>query len=431
MKPDKLDIKIQEAAAQNEAAYDEQAWAAMEKLLDKEMPQKKKDNKKIFWWFLLLFIVIAGLWIITRPGENQKQTMVPEKTNTAAQSAGGADQTLKDQKMTVTQNENDNVASNERPESEQKKSVSEKKSTIIFSTNHPNKKITGSEKENSSGANSFTKIDNNSYTDAESSDKKNVTQPTNESKVSVEGTEPDKSVANENSIAIANTKNDSTTKKNSQDSTKKNKVSGNKNKFANPFLVSVSAGPDISAVSLNDPGKIELLYGAGIGYKINKRWTVRTGFYMVKKGYGAKTSDYHPPAGFWNYYPDLKSIDAICKIYEVPLIVNYNFGETPKHTWFASAGLSSYFMKKEDYSYISKSPTGQTSYHDYTVRNENQHYFSSVRLSAGYEKKVSNKISFTAEPYINLPVSGIGYGKVKLYGAGVLFSLNVKPFSKK
>src|SRR5690242_14370606 len=127
MKPDKLDIKIQEAAAQNEAAYDEQAWAAMEKLLDKEMPQKKKDNKKIFWWFLLLFIVIAGLWLIIRSGQNQKVTMIPEKTNTAANSAGGADQTLKDQKMTVTQNGNDNVASNERPESEQKKSVSEKK----------------------------------------------------------------------------------------------------------------------------------------------------------------------------------------------------------------------------------------------------------------------------------------------------------------
>ena len=46
MKPDKLDIKIQDAAAQNEPAYNEQAWSSMEKLLDKEMPQKKKEKRK-------------------------------------------------------------------------------------------------------------------------------------------------------------------------------------------------------------------------------------------------------------------------------------------------------------------------------------------------------------------------------------------------
>jgi hypothetical protein len=54
-----------------------------------------------------------------------------------------------------------------------------------------------------------------------------------------------------------------------------------------------------------------------------------------------------------------------------------------------------------------------------------------LKLSAGYEKKLSSKIFLTAEPYLNLPLTGIGYGKVKLYSAGILFSLNVKPFSKK
>jgi hypothetical protein len=88
-------------------------------------------------------------------------------------------------------------------------------------------------------------------------------------------------------------------------------------------------------------------------------------------------------------------------------------------------------MKREDYDYFSKNASGQNSYGNYSIKNKNQHYFSSVRLSAGYEKKLGNSISITTEPYLSLPVNGIGYGKVKLYGAGVLFTVNIKPFAKK
>ncbi|MEO8961205.1 MAG: hypothetical protein ABI325_04945, partial [Ginsengibacter sp.] len=149
-----------------------------------------------------------------------------------------------------------------------------------------------------------------------------------------------------------------------------------------------------------------------------------------KKIYDANLSDYHPPARFWNYYPDLKYINADCKIYEVPLIVNYNFRQTPKYTWFGSAGISSFFMKKEDYSFLSKSSSGQTSYNNYTINNKNQHYLSSIRLSAGYVRKLKNNISILAEPYLALPLTGVGYGKVKLYSAGILFTINVKPFAQ-
>jgi hypothetical protein len=87
-------------------------------------------------------------------------------------------------------------------------------------------------------------------------------------------------------------------------------------------------------------------------------------------------------------------------------------------------------MKREDYDYFSKNASGQNSYGSYSIKNKNQHYLSSIRLSAGYEKKLANSISITTEPYLSLPVNGIGYGKVKLYGAGVLFTVNVKPFAK-
>jgi hypothetical protein len=36
-----------------------------------------------------------------------------------------------------------------------------------------------------------------------------------------------------------------------------------------------------------------------------------------------------------------------------------------------------------------------------------------------------------AEPYIKLPLTGVGYGKVKLNSGGVLFSIGVNPFNAK
>jgi len=37
----------------------------------------------------------------------------------------------------------------------------------------------------------------------------------------------------------------------------------------------------------------------------------------------------------------------------------------------------------------------------------------------------------TAEPYLKLPLGGVGYGKVKLNSTGILFSVSVKPFEQK
>ena len=209
------------------------------------------------------------------------------------------------------------------------------------------------------------------------------------------------------------------------------KTGSGKNKFTNSFSINFSAGPDVSAVTFDNIGKVNAAYGIGIGYNISKNWNVRTGFYIEKKLYQARPSDYHPPVRFWYNFPDLKTIDADCKVYAVPVIVSYNISENQKKIWFAGVGLASYFMKKETYDYNSKSASGQTSYISYTINNKNKHYFSILRLSAGYERKLSDNISFITEPYIGTPLSGVGFGKVKLYSSGVSFTLKVKPFSKK
>jgi hypothetical protein len=198
------------------------------------------------------------------------------------------------------------------------------------------------------------------------------------------------------------------------------------------FFLSLSAGPDLSATEARNPGKVKLLAGAGLGYSYKDRFTLRTGFYTSRKVYSAMPDDYYPPDNsFWAYYPFMEKIDADCKVYEIPVSLSYQFGHTAKDHWFASAGLSSYLMKKETYKYYYKyTQSGPTVKNTWTLRNKNNHYFSVMTLSGGYQRNLGKTFSLTAEPYVKIPLGGVGYGKVKLKGAGMLVTVGIKPFAK-
>lgn len=431
MKPDKLDIKIQEAAAHNTPAYNELAWSSMESLLDKEMPQQKKDKKRIFWLFLFLLLGTGTLLLITHPWKNAGDSVISAKIDSV--NAPGVRNNASTELSDI-----DNAHKSTLPSSQSyTNEIDFQKSTFkkALKSKEAQKSINDAMVNDNEG-NKLIAYRRNDRMENEKRIHQPVTIPGKNDKVeqhddlqnSVEATKKELEEVNANEKE----KDSSLIKQNNKNTSgKKSTAPKKRNRFSNSFALSFSAGPDVSAVSINNIGEINIAYGAGISYQFSKKFTLRTGFYFSKKSYDAKASDYHPPTNFWNYYPDLEYIDANCKIYEVPLIINYNFNENAKHLWFGSAGFSSYFMKREDYDYFSKNASGQNSYGNYSIKNKNQHYLSSVRLSAGYEKKLGNSISITTEPYLSLPVNGIGYGKVKLYSAGVLFTVNIKPFAKK
>jgi hypothetical protein len=85
-------------------------------------------------------------------------------------------------------------------------------------------------------------------------------------------------------------------------------------------------------------------------------------------------------------------------------------------------------MKRETYHYYYKDQLGQDRYKSWTIFNENKHYFSVLTLSAGYQRNINKTFFVSAEPYLKMPLSGIGYGKIKLNSAGVQFSVGAKLF---
>jgi hypothetical protein len=207
----------------------------------------------------------------------------------------------------------------------------------------------------------------------------------------------------------------------------KKKIPSNK---SSRFSAGISFGPDISSIGLTNTGKLKMQAGITLGYDINSHLTIRTGLLVSRKIYTADSADYHPPANFWSYYPNLQNIRANCLIYEIPLNIAYTFNQNNKHNWFISAGLSSYLMKKETYVYDYKNTWGQNETYTRNYSNENSHFFSVLGLSGGYKYNFTSRFSLTAEPYVRIPFAGVGFGKVKLNSAGVLITAALRPFEK-
>lgn len=461
-----FDSKLRQAADQHHPSYDEQAWAKMEKSLDQHLPLNNDRKRRIIFLLLTFLLMGGGAWmIISKPWQtsasiSNKSVNVDANQKNADNSSSQA--ANNSQSSSTPQTSNKELPASQtvtsRPENKTQPNVgatdlttSVTKNDIVrgskengskqVNTSSPrqNKKTQGGQPDSDqatfdvSGAGASKKT-----RQPATIDKGNVviagTAKDNNTTADVASTKQPTSTTTQPSIADNSTSKVASDKKESNTNTPANKteVAAKKagtNKKKNYLFFSFSLGPDLSYIDMQEPGEVKLLSGAGVGYSFKDRWTIRTGFYAASKVYTANKYNYKPDNGVVN--PNaLDKIDANCKVYEVPLNVLYNFSRSSKHSFFASVGLSSFFMKKEVYRYLYKWPGPPPTSYTYTktVENENQHYFSVLGLSAGYSINLNRIFSLAAEPYVKLPMSGVGYGHVKLNSMGIMFSVIAKPF---
>lgn len=189
----------------------------------------------------------------------------------------------------------------------------------------------------------------------------------------------------------------------------------------NNFSLTFSTGLEAPGTAFNTWGRLTPLVGVGVQYSFRNRILLRTGIATATKIYSAKDKDYNPP-GYWYSYVTFNRIDADCKITEIPLSIAYRVASGRQTSLFVSAGASSYIMRKEAYEYYYKNQYGNDTVVNRSFNNNSFHLFSGVNFSAIVERKITNRFSLMAEPIIKIPTAGIGYGKVRLYNAGVTVS---------
>ncbi|MGF2414665.1 porin family protein [Ferruginibacter sp.] len=457
MPDEEIDKIVKDAANQHHPPYDDTAWGKMEVLLDKHLPQKK-DKKRPFIFLLSFLLLGSALFFIIQSTQNNNSTNsaasadekkpgnlnkpnsvlatdnkpnAPVVNNTSVNSATKQTTDLsvvtsgviniKDASPKITAqagNKNDNTlyAGNINKNYNQKGrlAVKVKRPTATMGEDEENAQLKNKENAKTADDNSDTALTENVKTA--------IVAP-NAVTINTADQQP---AATEKTDSI----NKSTTE--AEKANEKNKTTAAKKKtkkgFADKFALTLSAGADVSFIQLKNTGKLKPVYGAGLSYTIGKHFMVSSGLYVSKKVYTAQPSQYKFPGG--TSYPHLVKIDGDCNVYEIPVNVYYNFKQVKNHNWLAGIGLSSLLIKKESYDYYYKTPAGQSYNYVRSLNNENEHYFSVLTFSGGYQYKLNNRVSFITEPYLKLPLGGVGAGKIKLNSTGILFTGVIKPFAK-
>ncbi|WP_341834052.1 porin family protein [Chitinophaga pollutisoli] len=447
--------KLQDA----EVPFEPQAWDRMEKLLD-----QPRNRRPMWWWFggLAIILGLGGWWWFTRPAsynfssspktENSASTTVPENDV----ENGSPDKNAipeEDNKLNVdkpdgaTISESNNTekssrkaiipifkesdAVNKSPaNSERNKDVNEQANASILSfhkttTNETIK--TGVDKPIAPSVLTFQKsklederrkdVDKTVSTAPLSSQKdKNALHvpasvdnpslpPATSDKNHAPNTSAPTPVNNSANPAVPDT---NTVKEFSNETWKAPRRKG--------FDGGIHLGPDVNATGSLTGLRAGFTGGLLIRYHVNNKWYLSTGAAYTKKLYQASPKEYNSP-----YPGNYVDIDADCDVIDVPLQVHYVFAENPSGRWNVSVGASTYFMLREKYDYYYPNNYKRTR----VFSNQNQHWFSVINISAGWEKNTKGRLNWGLHPYLKIPAGGVGEGKVKLYSAGLSLQLTM------
>lgn len=199
---------------------------------------------------------------------------------------------------------------------------------------------------------------------------------------------------------------------------------------ASPHIrLGLVVGPDLStAGSLSNFERPGYKLGVKADVFLGPRFAISTGIMHSNVRYTAGSSEYDFSSRYIADGIAVQETFAECAILEIPLTFRYNVKDFSQSGLFVSGGVSSYIMLNEHYqfTYEDRYNANGESVREWSTRSGRAHIFSNARISAGYEQALSNHLGVQIQPYLNIPLSGVGAGKVELYSVGMLFSFNYK-----
>ena len=160
--------------------------------------------------------------------------------------------------------------------------------------------------------------------------------------------------------------------------------------------------------------------GLIIGFRVSPNLSVETGIIWNKKNYVSDGRNFNMakvssamPAGMV-----IDNLESHSSVSEIPIKVRYDFINKRNSFFFASGGVSSYMMTKEKNMY---NVTMNGSQEKMTgVYNKNDYELPAVaNISIGYEHSLFKQLEIRIEPFLKIPLRGIGVGSLPVTSAGL------------
>jgi hypothetical protein len=191
----------------------------------------------------------------------------------------------------------------------------------------------------------------------------------------------------------------------------------NKRRYKPSLYYGIAAGVEFNEVKNQPMTKAGLNGGVIVGLQINTKTAIETGVQVSQKKYYSDGKYFKPKAGSMPSNMLVKSLQSTSTIIEIPVSVKYNFSKK-KNTLYGKAGVSSYIMTKETNKYQAV-VSGQQQEINSTYKNNHSYFASDLRISAGYQHAVGKKLNIRIEPFIQIPLKGIGVGNMPVTSTGL------------
>jgi|GEM_PF-4090787 len=437
MQPSDKDIDkiIKDAGDNYQATGAAPDWAQMEALLDKHLPVKKEPKRKLLILLLLLLFLAGTTYIYFNRNSKDAMAVNEKKTSDSnihivpGRPAGNEAENalindLENQPSPLLQSNQPNQ-NQQHPISKKstgmRKGVKENSRISIYETGVVEYSLPDNPSTNAPALNSTSALINTSN---ENSNDIVFTNPTTQNKNTITENNPNTKTAATEPVIDTNK---SIVVNEPATGNKKNKLV---KKRKQPLEISLIYAPELTTIRFTNIDKPGSNYGLLLGYQITKKISLQTGIIKSRKNYIANGSDFeleYPLTG--NY--KLTKVNGYCMMYEIPLNIKSGLGSFKKFNVFYIAGISSYFMTREYYTYHYASASGIYS-RSRTYTKQKNYWLSLASLGIGIEKAISPVFNIAAIPFLKIPFKGMGEGNLKLLSTGINFSLSYKPsFAKK
>ena len=198
-----------------------------------------------------------------------------------------------------------------------------------------------------------------------------------------------------------------------------NTAEKNKTKKEKRFYAGIFAGPQFSEVKGQGFSKLGLSGGLVAGMRITKKLAVETGLFVSQKKYFSSGQYFNMKTVAASMSAGMRVVSLTGKstVLEIPVKIKYDFIKTNKGNAFGTTGISSYILAKEKNNYLAEVNGSQQKINsDYL--NNGKYLAAALNISAGYEYKTKQTI-IRVEPYIQIPLKGIGVGSMPVMSTGV------------
>lgn len=199
------------------------------------------------------------------------------------------------------------------------------------------------------------------------------------------------------------------------------KIADQKNKG---LYMGIVTGINFSKVASGPFDNTGFAAGILLGFRLNKALSFETGFFWNKKDY---TSDgkYFSMNKIRSSMPSGMTVDNLeskSSLIEVPLNAKFDVVRKSTSNVFVSGGMSSYIMTMERNAY-NASVNGNPEKVSGVYGKPNYGFATVVNFSFGYERKISRTLNIRTEPFIKIPLQGIGVGNLPVTSAGIQISI--------